>query len=84
MHKAWEEVEFYEIKSSPHYNVSLTVNPVENDTNHFVSTLDILSVSEGEYTCYCYYNTLDYQYVTSNVLFLNTYLWFTCVRGLTM
>lgn len=79
MHKAWKKKLNFMRSNHPHYNVSLTVNPVENDTSHFVSTLDILSVSEGKYTCYCYYNSLDYQYVTSNVLFLNTYLWFTCV-----
>ena len=78
----WLKDDFYEIKSSPHYNISLTVSPVENDTNHFVSTLDILSVSdddEGKYTCYCYYNTTlvtstKHQYVTSNLKSANLHI----------
>ena len=76
----WLKDDFYEIKSSSHYNI--TVHPSmaisamgAQDNDHFVSTLNILNISdedEGKYTCYCYYNTslvtsTKHQYITSNL-----------------
>ena len=76
----WLKDDFYEVKSSSHYNItvhlSVTVSAMgAQDNDHFVSTLNILNISdedEGKYTCYCYYNTslvtsTKHQYITSNL-----------------
>ena len=76
----WLKDDFYEIKPSSHYNISVhypvMINAIgDQDDDHFVSTLTILSITdddEGKYTCYCYYNTTlvtstKHQYITSNL-----------------
>ena len=75
----WLKDDFAVIHSSSHYkisvNSSMTVGPVGENIDHFISTLSILSVNdedEGKYTCYCYYNTTmvtstKHQYVRSNL-----------------
>lgn len=56
----WLKDDFAVIRSSSHYNISTTVDPVGENSDHFISMLRIFSITdkdEGKYTCYCYYNT---------------------------
>ena len=75
----WLKDDFAVIQSSSHYNISMnpsvTDDGVGENTDHFISTLSILGVTNkdaGKYSCYCYYNTTmvtstKSQYVISNV-----------------
>jgi len=74
----WLKDDFSVIQSSSHYSISVNpsvaVGAVGENTDRFISTLSIFSVTSedtGKYSCYCYYNTTmvtstKNQYVTSN------------------
>ena len=76
----WLKDDFAVIHSSSHYKIS--VNTIGENTDHFISTLSILSVTdedEGKYTCYCYYNTTmvistKHQYVRSGLASANLHI----------
>ena len=54
----WLKDDFAVIHLSSHYKISRIA--VGENRDQFISTLNILSVTdkdEGKYTCYCYYNT---------------------------
>ena len=58
----WLKDDFAVLHSSSHYTISntpVTGSSINENTDHFISTLSISSVTdddEGKYSCYCYYN----------------------------